>query len=125
MHCLNGPFNTIWRKTIASFAKLIDNPSNEQKDEFIVLQNRTKQFVTDLKQLRGELKAGDKRKQDLQAGVSKARAKLQNAQRGTVGAIRREIALALTSLNEQEKMQVDVQKNLKQSQRPLTKDCVR
>ena len=119
MHCLNGPFNTIWRKTIASFAKLIDNPSNEQKDEFIVLQNRTKQFVTDLKQLRGELKAGDKRKQDLQAGVSKARAKLQNAQRGTVGAIRREIALALTSLNEQEKMQVDVQKNLKQKQEAL------
>jgi len=66
------------------------------------------------------LKAGALRKQDLQGGVSKARAKLHNAKRGTVGAIRTEISVAQTEFNVQEREQIAKQTQLKQKQ-----DCIK
>ena len=120
MHCLNGPFNTIWGKTVQRFAKLIDNGIKRQNNSFIVLQERTNQICTEIQELRAQLKAGALRKQDLQAGVSKARAKLHNAKRGTVGAIRTEISVAQTELNVQEREQIAKQTQLKQKQ-----DCIK
>jgi len=88
---------------VQRFAKLIDNGIKRQNNSFIVLQERTNQICTEIQELRAQLKAGALRKQDLQAGVSKARAKLHKVKRGTVGAIRTEISVAQTELNVQER----------------------
>jgi len=52
MHCLNGPFNTIWGKTVQRFAKLIDNGIKRQNNSFIVLQERTNQICIEIQELR-------------------------------------------------------------------------
>ena len=75
----------------------------------------------EIKELQAELKASALRKQDLQADVSKARAMLQNAKRGTVGAVRKGISQASSALNDLNRQEAALSTQIKQNQERIKK----
>ena len=91
---------------------IVDVPILSQNTKYVQLNQHINNLKAAIKTQQAHIQNWKKQKLDLHDNHSKARSKLANAIRGTVGQIRAEIAAAHNQITQQDKSIAQVQKEI-------------
>ena len=112
MHACNGTLNTSMDVFLRKMRTIVDVPILSQNTKYVQLNQHINNLKAAIKTQQAHIQNLKKQKLDLHDNHSKARSKLANAIRGTVGQIRAEIAAAHNQITQQDKSIAQVQKEI-------------